>query len=149
MNRLRLRPACSRLSDERGTALTWLLGLLVMVLALGGLSVDLWRAFSDRRLVAGVVDAAAIAGASGVDEERLRTTGEARLDPTLARQRAAAALAAHGDAVQSPAITVAPDGSSISVSGTREVQLTLARLIGPGGIHRVGAEASSGPRSSP
>lgn len=149
MSRLRPRPLCTRLHEESGTALTWLLGLLVMVLALGGLSVDLWRAFSDRRLVAGVVDAAAIAGASGVDEDHLRATGEARLDPMLARQRSAAVLAAHGDAVQSPAITVASDGSSITVSGTREVRLTLAKLVDPGGSHLVGAEASSGPRRTP
>jgi Flp pilus assembly protein TadG len=149
MNRLRPRPAWPGLHDDRGTALTWLLGLLMMVLALGGLSVDLWRAFSDRRLVAGVVDAAAVAGASGVDEDHLRSTGEARLDPVLARQRASAALAAHSGAVESPAISIAPDGSSITVSGSREVRLTLARLIDPSGNHRVGAEATSSPRRAP
>lgn len=149
MSRLRPRPGWPGLHDDQGTALTWLLGLLMMVLALGGLSVDLWRAFSDRRLVAGVVDAAAVAGASGVDADYLRATGEPRLDPVLARQRAAAALAAHGDAVQAPVINVAPDGSAITVSGTREVQLTLARLVDPGGTYRVGAEATSTPRRTP
>ena len=137
------------LRDDRGTALTWLLGLLLMVLALGGLSVDLWRAFSERRLVAGIVDAAAIAGASGLDEEVLRQTGEARLDPTIATRRAADSLAGHAENVQSPTITVAPDGTAITVSATRQVPLTLARLIHPQGVHHVGAEATSHPRRGP
>ena len=137
------------LHDDRGTALTWLLGLLVMVLALGGLSLDLWRAFSERRLVAGVVDAAAIAGASGLDQQLLRDTGDLRLDPALARQRAAASLASHSETVDNPTITVAPDGSAITVSATRQVPLTLARLIQPQGDHTVGAEATSTPRSPP
>lgn len=137
------------LRDDRGTALTWLLGLLLMILALGGLSVDLWRAFSERRLVAGIVDAAAIAGASGLDEELLRETGEARLDPTLATQRAADSLASHSESVESPTIAVTPDGSAITVSATRQVPLTLGRLIHPQGVHEVGAEATSNPRRGP
>lgn len=149
MNWLRPSPIGRRLDEEHGTALAWLLGLLIMVLALGGISLDLWRAFSDRRVVAGVVDAAAIAGASGLDEEHLRTTGEARLDPWAARQRAARVLALHGDAVQDPSIFVAPDGSSITVTGSREVSLTLTKLVDPLGSHRVGAQATSGPRRTP
>ena len=137
------------LRDDRGTALTWLLGLLLMVLALGGLSVDLWRAFSERRLVAGIVGAAAIAGASGLDEELLRETGEVRLDPTLATQRAADSLTGHSESVESPTIAVAPDGSAITVSATRQVPLTLGRLIHPQGVHEVGAEATSNPRRGP
>lgn len=137
------------LRDDRGTALTWLLGLLLMVLALGGLSVDLWRAFSERRLVAGIVDAAAIAGASGLDEELLRETGDVRLDPPLATQRAADSLSSHSEGVESPTIAVAPDGSAITVSATRPVPLTLGRLIHPQGVHDVGAEATSNPRRGP
>lgn len=137
------------LRAERGTALTWLLGLLLMVLALGGLSVDLWRAFSERRLVAGVVDAAAIAGASGVDEELLRETGEARLDRALATQQAARSLASHSETVENASINVAADGSAITVSATREVPLTLARLLHPGGDHHVGAQATTSPRRGP
>lgn len=149
MKRLRPHPVGMLLAEEHGTALPWLLGLLIMVLALGGISLDLWRAFSDRRLVAGVVDAAAIAGSSGLDEDHLRATGEARLDPWTARQRAARVLDLHNDAVQEPSIFVAPDGSSITVTGNREVPLTLTRLIDPLGSHRVGAQATSGPRRTP
>ena len=149
MNVLRSATTGAALHDDRGTALTWLLGLLLMVLALGGLSVDLWRAFSERRLVAGAVDAAAIAGASGLDEEVLRETGEVRLDPTLATRRAADSLASHSERVESPTISVAPDGSAITVSATRQVPLTLGRLIHPQGVHEVGAEATSNPRRGP
>lgn len=145
----RARSLPPALCDDRGTALTWLLGVLLMVLALGGLSVDLWRAFSERRLVAGIVDAAAVAGATGLDEDVLRETGEVRLDPALATQRAAASLASHSETVDNPSITVAPDGSAITVSATRQVPLTLARLLHPQGAHQVGAEATSNPRRGP
>lgn len=134
------------LRDEAGTALTWLLGLLMMVLALGGLSLDLWRAFSERRLVSGIVDAAAVAGAAGIDEAHLRDTGVPVLDPALATQQAARSLASQHEPVDDPVIRVAPDGSAITVSATREVSLTLARLIDPTAEHRVGAEATSTPR---
>ncbi len=76
------------LHREDGTLVTWLLASLIMVLALGGVSVDLWRAFSDRRAVAAVADAAAGAAASAVDREHLRAAGEWRLDHDEARQRA-------------------------------------------------------------
>ncbi|MGH9030897.1 MAG: pilus assembly protein TadG-related protein, partial [Acidimicrobiia bacterium] len=46
----------------------WMLGLCLMLLLLGGISLDLWRAFSERRALASAADAAAIAGASALDE---------------------------------------------------------------------------------
>jgi predicted lipid-binding transport protein (Tim44 family) len=134
-------------ADERGTVTVWMLGMLIMVLFLGGLSMDLWRAFSARRSVAGIVDAAAIAGASGIDEPHLRATGEPRLDPQLAYDLAAASLASHRDVVEAPAIDVAADGSSVTVVATRDVPFTLLRVLLPElDSRRVGARATSPPR---
>jgi len=116
--------------EDRGSVTLWLLGLSIAVLFLGGLSLDLWRAFNERRLVAGVVDAAAIAGASGLDETWLRSTGQVRLDPAAAEGRALANLAGHSTAVTT-AVTVAADGSSITVTGSREVPLTLLGVLLP------------------
>jgi Flp pilus assembly protein TadG len=116
--------------QDRGSITLWLLGLSIAVLFLGGLSLDLWRAFNERRLVAGIVDAAAIAGASGIDEPLLRATGEVRLDPAAAEGRALANLASHSATVDA-AVTVAADGSAITVTGSREVPLTLLGVLLP------------------
>ena len=64
-----MNPCCDS-SRERGTITLWLLGLCVMLFALGGISVDLWRSFSTRRALASGADAAALAGASAIDEDR-------------------------------------------------------------------------------
>ena len=60
---------------ESGTVTLWLLGLCLMLFALGGISLDLWRAFSERRALAATADAAALAGASAIDEARYRASG--------------------------------------------------------------------------
>ena len=46
-----------------------------MLFALGGISVDLWRSFSARRALASGADAAALAGASAIDEDALPVVG--------------------------------------------------------------------------
>jgi uncharacterized membrane protein len=132
-------------STERGTVTVWMLGMLVMVLFLGGLSLDLWRAFDARRAVAGVVDAAALAGASGIDEAHLRATNHVRLEPDLAYDLAAANLASHSATVDTASIVIAPDGSAITVAATSELRFTLLRLGGLDG-GSVGAQATSPPR---
>ncbi len=143
-HRLRL-PA--RYGGEAGTLTIWMLGLLFLVLSLGGLSLDLWRAFDTRRAVAGIVDAASIAGAGGVDQAHLRTTGRTRLDPDLAYDLAADRLAAHADTIEHPAVTIAPDRSTITVTATRQVEFTLLRVLLPElQGKRVGARATSSPR---
>jgi Flp pilus assembly protein TadG len=53
---------------EAGTITLWMLGLCLMLFLLGGISLDLWRAFSERRSLAATADAAAVAGASALDE---------------------------------------------------------------------------------
>jgi hypothetical protein len=119
------------LRDEGGTILTWMLCLVVMTLFLGGIALDLWRAFSERRAVAGIVDAAAVAGASGIDADLYRATNQVALDPALAFDLAAANLAGQGETVDDPQIVVAADNLSISVSGSRDVPFTLLRVLLP------------------
>lgn len=120
----------SAADEDQGSITLWLLGLSVAILFLGGLSLDLWRAFNERRLVAGIVDAAAIAGASGIDETWLRTTGEVRLDPVAAEGRALANVASHSTTVTA-AVTIAADGSAVTVTGSRDVPLTLLGVLLP------------------
>ncbi len=126
--------------------LLWMLMVVMMTLFLGGIAVDLWRAFSERRAVAGMVDAAAIAGASGIDADRYRATNEVVLDPVEARTRALANLAQQGEDLPGVVVEVAPDGSAIAVTATRDVPFTLMRVLLPDlADARVGASAVSTP----
>lgn len=128
----------SRHAEEEGMVVLWLLGIGISILMLGGLSVDLWRVFSDRRALVGVADAAAFAGASGLDLDAFRSGSGIRLDPAAANDLAYASLRSQADtpgldlASAPPVVTVAPDGSSVTVRLRGRVELTLLRLMAPG-----------------
>jgi len=117
------------MAEERGTVTLWLLGLCVVLLFLGGLTLDLWRAFSERRALAGVVDAAAAAGASGIDVAAFRATGHVALDPAAAEALAADNLAAHNDLPSLTAVTLSASPAAITVEATGAVDLTLTKLL--------------------
>ncbi len=124
----------------------WTLGLCIMVLALGGISLDLWRAYSERRALANLADAAAIVGASAVDVDSYRGPDDTPvLDVELARRRAADSLLAQTDtrSLVDAAITVEPTSIEVSVYG--EVDLTLLRLFNLGAPFEVLVTARSGP----
>ena len=78
----------------------WVLGLTISVMFLGGLGVDLWRAIAVRREVSTMADAAATAGANGLDESALRG-GRLELDDSrvraLGRRRARAVSRTRAD----------------------------------------------------
>ena len=118
---------------ERGSITIWLLGLAVMLLFVGGLSLDLWRAFSARQLLANAADAAAIAGATGIDTARFRTTGQIVLDPALAGQRIQDSLAHQGGLplAAPPGVEVDPDAPQVAVVLTGQVRLTLLHVLLP------------------
>lgn len=117
-------------AGESGSVTLWMLGLALILLALGGLSLDLWRVFLERRELAGVVDAAAIAGASAIDEAAFRSGGEVRVDAAKAARTACAYLRTHSDPPASCAgIHVSQGG--IEVTASRQVELTLLNLLLP------------------
>src|SRR5882672_8332132 len=77
---------------EHGMITLWMLGLAVAVLFLGGIGLDFWRAIAVRREVSVMADAAATAGANGLDEASLRG-GRLQLDEARVRQLVASELA--------------------------------------------------------
>lgn len=135
--------------DEAGAVVLWLLGLCVVLLFIGGLSLDLWRAFGERRALAGAVDAAAVAGASGIDADVLRATGQVVLDPPAAEGLAAANLAAQTElgAVTGVEITATP--TVITVTATGAVDLTLTRVLLDPAPLTLRVTATAGPHRSP
>ena len=64
--------------------IVWCLLIAVMLLPLGGLSVDLWHGIEVQRHLQSAAEDAAVAGASGIDVVEYRQTGCIVLDPVLA-----------------------------------------------------------------
>jgi Flp pilus assembly protein TadG len=125
-----------------------MLGLCVMMLLLGGLSLDLWRAFSERRSLASAADAAAVAGASAIDIEKFRTTNDVRLDPRVATERAHASLADQLDVESLAGVRVRADRRRVVVETRGRVGFTLLNLVGAGSGFDIRVEAIAEPRPS-
>lgn len=138
-----------RFRDEGGSVTIWMLGLAVAVLFLGGVAIDLWRIAAERRELAGVVDGAAIAGASAIDERSFRVAGAVQLDVVAAGGAACTYLLTHAD----PPLGcdgVAATPTAIRVEAERAVDLTLLRVLAPGsGPVRLRVSAVVEPRPSP
>lgn len=141
-------PTHWRGSDDAGWVTLWLLGLAVMLLALGGLSLDLWRVFSERRDLAGAVDAAAAAGASGIDAGRFRATGELALDPPVVEALVAENLAAQTDLRSLTHVAVEANSRAVTVTAVGAVDLTLTRTLIPLGPLTIRVDATAEPARS-
>lgn len=136
--------------DERGDAMVvWCLLIAVMLLPLGGLSVDLWHGIEVQRQLQSAAEDAAVAGASGIDVVEYRQTGCIVLDPVLAIPLAQANIASQGlGPVASADIVVSPDRLEMSVELSEDVHLTLLSWVaGPRPLVVV-ATATSGPEGS-
>jgi hypothetical protein len=136
-----------RARGAEGTITLWLLGICLMLFALGGISLDLWRGFSERRSLAATADAAALAGASAIDEARYRVSGVVVLVPALAEARARAHIARQLDRDALRAVSVRADGEAVTVEVRGEVGFTLLGLLQPGAFD-VRVTATATPRRS-
>ncbi|MEX2279861.1 MAG: pilus assembly protein TadG-related protein [Acidimicrobiia bacterium] len=114
--------------SERGSVTFWLLGLAFALMSLGVLSVDLWSLIAERRELAGLADASAIAAASAIDEGEWRRSQELVLDRDEAVRRAWDVVAS-ADELE-PTITFDSDGVTVVVSVTRTVETALLALAG-------------------
>lgn len=111
----------------------WLLGVAAMLLMLGGLSIDLWQVFSERRALVGAADAAAYAGASGIDVAAYRSDGSVVLEPAVAEALAVDTLGRQEDlAMLAGAPSIRVDGDRVTVTLHGRVELVLLRLLAPG-----------------
>jgi hypothetical protein len=134
-------------NEERGTTTFWLLGLCLMLFALGGISVDLWRSFSARRALAAGADAAALAGASAIDEDQYRSTGTLVLLPALAERRARSSLSGQADTAALRAVDVEATERSVTVVVRGNVTFSLLGLLARGDFD-IEVSATAAPRRS-
>ena len=138
-----------RACRESGTITLWMLGLCLMLFLLGGISLDLWRAFSERRTLAATADAAAVAGASALDEAAYRSTGVVRLVPADAQRRARASLADQLDrrALRGARVEATEDTVLVTVGGS--VDFSLLQIVAPGDEFAITVHATARPQASP
>ena len=115
-----------RVSD-RGSVTIWVLGLSMLLLLFGGVALDYWRALALQRELAAVADSAAIAAASGVDEEHYRETGELILEPTRSTRLAETAIGWQQVELIDLIVDVEPTSVSVTVIG--EVELGLLAVF--------------------
>ena len=132
--------------DERGTATLWVLGLCVALMFLGGLGLDFWRAISLRRELAARADAAATAGASGLDEAALRD-GVIRLDPVRAELFARDQLQRSANMPDDSDVRVA--GDTVTVALRDHVKFSLLGIFMPGDRFEIEVQASATPDERP
>ncbi len=106
--------------------------IALLVLLLGGISVDLWRVIAEHREITTLVDGAAIAGATAVDEELLYAEpGLApQLDEAEAIARVCDYLFRNGVAASCPGdVDVVVGVADLTVTFERDVDVTLLRLL--------------------
>ncbi len=106
--------------------------LTVVLLLVGGLSIDLWRAFSERRAIAEMAESSARAGANGIDLEMFDLTGEVLLDPTIARQLAADNLSEQTNLRFVTGSSIDADTDTVVVDIRATVPMTLLGMVGIG-----------------
>lgn len=119
---------------QMGSVTIWGIGLTLVIAAFAGLVIDTWRVFAERQDLAGMADAAAIAGATAIDLDHLDSTGGVLLDPDLARERALDYLENQDGWGADIAYEALPDpaGTGITVILQREVGFTLLGPLLPG-----------------
>jgi hypothetical protein len=119
---------------QRGSITIWGIGLTLVIALFAGLVIDTWRVFAIRQDLAGMADAAAIAGATAVDINHLSDTGEVVLAGAVAELRALEYLE-YQDGWSSDiryTIVAAADGSGVTVVLEEDVAFTLLGPLLPG-----------------
>lgn len=132
---------------EYGAVTLWILGLCVSLLFLGGISLDLWRAVGARRAMSEAVDAAAVAGANGLDEDALRR-GSVRLEPGRAEVLARENLRARPVPPGLRDVHVEVSEESVEVVGVGELPLSLLRIFVDADDLEITVRAVASPRRS-
>lgn len=138
----------TRSTNEHGFFTIWTMGLCIMLMAVGGMSLDLWRGFSERRELAAITDSAAIAAASQIDLAAFKANGSTKLDPTRAKQVALAYLNEQGAQanityLNPPVVTVTDD--EVNIEASTRIELTLMKFFRPNGDLNVTTRSSAIP----
>jgi hypothetical protein len=128
----------------------WALGLSVLLLLFGGLMVDFWRALALQRELAAVAGSAAIAAASGIDEEHYRATGEVLIDSGRARDLGSTYADSQDVSLSGLSVVTSDDRTSVTVEATDHLEFGLLGVfVDQDAPLLIRAEATAVPLSVP
>ena len=113
--------------DDEGAASVFVLGMVVVLMAVAGLVVDGGRAINARAAAMDAAEQAARSGASRIAADSLLGDGAIRLDPDAARAAAADYLVAQG--YPAAGITVAANENQVTVVVRDQGPTTLLSLV--------------------
>lgn len=118
-------------AGERGTVTAWLLVMPLLVLLVGGMTVDLWAAMSARSRIAAIADDAAVAGATAVSDASARGADQqVTVDVPDAVRRALVAVDSHPGAVEVTGRSAAATPDLVSVTVQGRFQFLFLQLVG-------------------
>lgn len=109
--------------SDSGSVTIWVLGLSMLLLLFGGLALDYWRGLALQRELAAVADSAAVAAASGIDEDVYRTTGDLVLEPVRSSGLAETAVEWQDMDVVDIVVDVEPGVVNVTLSAELELGL--------------------------
>lgn len=116
---------------ERGSVTAWLMVVPLLVMVLGGISLDLWAAVSARGRIAAIADEAAVAGASALAADASRQDSQvALLEPDEAVRRALLAVDGHPENADVLTRTASATPELVSVTVEGQFGFLLLRLVG-------------------
>ncbi len=138
---------------ETGFITIWMLGVAIIVIALGGISLDLWRTLSERRQLAVITDGAAIAAASQIDLEKYGGTPSVlALDETKARDRVieyvTAEAAAANITVDAVDVRLEDNDQRVVVTTTQRIDAMFTKIFAPGTVYTVVVTGAAEPRET-
>jgi Flp pilus assembly protein TadG len=113
-------------SNERGSVTVFVTVMTIALIFVAGLVLDGGRILNARRDAANTAESAARAGAQELDEDAMRRTGAAVIDPDRAVARAEAFLAANGYAG-----TASATPTTVTVTVSLDISLLI---LGIGGM---------------
>lgn len=137
-------PRPQRARSERGAATVFVVGMAIMLFVCAGLVVDGGLAINARMTVADDAEQASRVGADTIDLDRLRSTGEIRIDEIEAGNRVRQFLADRG---YSPGqYFVDPNFDSVTVTVQDRVDSMFLQVVAIPGFD-VEARATSSPET--
>jgi len=126
-----------RASGDAGTMSVFVVGLVVVLMALAGLVVDGGRAVNARAAAADDAEQAARAGANQLDQNELRASGRVVIDSAAAQQAATNYLAARGYTGGEGSVDIQPNSVRVAVSD--DIDTTLLALVNIDTFHVTGS----------
>jgi hypothetical protein len=112
-----------RLRDERGIMTPWILAVVLILLSFGLFTWQLWTVSTRWQALSNRANSAAIAGASGIDEQAYRRGGTILLDPVRAEALAWRNLRAQRPDPALSTVQVAATPAAVRVMVTGQIRV--------------------------